>query len=172
MTGETALTGVRGRAAVLLEIYLNDHLAGATGGLELARRAARSNRGSVVGEVFQRLAGEIAEDREALLEVMAALGVPVRRYKLYAAWTAEKVGRLKFNGRLLRRSPLSALIETEAMRLGVEGKAALWRVVRLLADRDPRLEAARLDRLLSRARQQADELEELRVRAAADVFGG
>ncbi len=163
--------GTAGSESTLLGIYLNDHLAGATGGVELARRAARSHPSSKTDETLKRIAFEIVEDRVALLEIMAALGVPARRYKVYAAWTAEKVGRLKLNGRLLHRSPLSNLVELEALRLGVEGKASLWCTLRALIDRDDRLDAARLDELTARARRQADTLEELRVRTAVEVFG-
>jgi hypothetical protein len=46
----------------------------------------------------------------------------------------------------MRRSPLSDLIELEAMRTGVEGKAALWRALRALADSDSRLDCDELDR--------------------------
>jgi hypothetical protein len=60
-------------------------------------------------------------------------------------------GRLKFNGRLLARSPLSDLEELELLLLGVEGKAAGWRTLRTLADTDTRLDAGRLDELISRA---------------------
>ena len=49
------------------------------------------------------------------------------------------------------------------LRLGVEGKAAGWRTLRVLADTDQRLEPARLDELIARARRQADLLEDLRV---------
>lgn len=127
----------------LLGIYLNDHLA-----------------------------GEIADDRAALLTVMAALDVPVRRYKTAAAWAVEKAARLKPNGRVVSRSPLSRVVEFEAMRLAVEGKAAGWRTLRVRAETDPRLDAGRLDDLIDRARRQIDELEELRVSAAAEAFGG
>ena len=153
----------------LLGVYLNDHLAGATAGSELAKRMARSHRG-------QEEAGPSAgsrpngHDRSALLNIMASLGVTVRMYKVGAAWIGEKAGRLKFNGRLLGRSPLSDLEELELLRLGVEGKAAGWRTLRTLADTDTRLDAGRLDELISRASSQADELEELRVRAARRVI--
>lgn len=150
----------------LLGIYLNDHLAGATAGTELARRVAAAAQQERDGDVLRGLAGEIAQDRSALLEFMAKLRVPVRAYKVYAAWAGEKAGRLKFNGYLLARSPLSRLEELEIMRLGVEGKAAGWRTLRSLAETDHRLEAARLDELIARARRQAEILEDLRVRAA------
>jgi hypothetical protein len=154
----------------LLGIYLNDHLAGATAGTELARRMARSHRGREDGGPLNRLATEIAQDRSALLNIMAALGVTVRAYKVGAAWIGEKAGRLKFNGRLLSRSPLSDLEELEILRLGVEGKAAGWRTLRARADTDARLDAGRLDELISRASCQVEELEELRVRAASRVL--
>ena len=151
----------------MIGIYLNDHLAGATAGTELARRMARSHRGQEEGEPLSRLAAEIKQDRSALLSIMASLGITVRAYKVGAAWIGEKAGRLKFNGRLLARSPLSDLVELELLRLGVEGKAAGWRTLRARADTDSRLDAGRLDELISRARSQVDELEELRVRAAS-----
>ena len=151
----------------LLGIYLNDHLAGATGGLELARRVAGSHRDSAL----QRLAAEVAQDRAALQDIMGALSIPVRSYKVYAAWIGEKAARLKLNGHLLARSPLSGLEELEMLRLGVEGKAAGWRTLRVLAETDKRLDPARLDELIARARRQADLLEELRVRAADQVIG-
>jgi hypothetical protein len=156
----------------LLAVYLNDHFAGASAGVELARRLARAHRGSPDGPVLQRVADEIAEDRGTLLEIMASLDVRPRRYKASLAWFGEKVGRLKPNGRLIRRSPLSSLLELEAMRLGVEGKAAGWRALRTVARHDERLDVERLAALEARARNQADILEELRVRTADDVFDG
>jgi hypothetical protein len=107
--GTAARTGRSGHG--LLGIYLNDHLAGATGGLELARRVARSHRGPGAGAAVQRLAAEVAQDRAVLEDIMDALGIPVRAYKVYAAWIGEKAARLKLNGYLLARSPLSGLAQ-------------------------------------------------------------
>jgi hypothetical protein len=154
----------------LLGIYLNDHLAGATVGVELARRMARLYTGPAAGRTMERLAADIAQDRSALREIMAGLRVPSRAYKICAGWIGEKAGRLKLNGRLRSRSPLSDLEELEMLRLGVEGKAAGWRTLRVLADLDARLDKARLDELISRARDQADLLEDLRVRAATEAI--
>ena len=150
----------------LIGIYLNDHLAGATVGTELAHRIARHHDEVADRATLQRLAVDINADRRALLDIMALLGVPVRHYKTAAAWLGERAGRLKLNGRLRTRSPLSSLEELELIRLGVEGKAAGWRTLRELAETEPRLNQAWLDELLARARSQADLLEDLRVRAA------
>ena len=154
----------------LIGIYLNDHLAGATAGTGLAQRLAHGHDEVADRATLQRLADEINADRRALLEIMALLGVPVRHYKTTAAWLGERAGRLKPNGRLRTRSPLSSLEELELLRLGVEGKAAGWRTLRELAVHDPRLSAAWLDELLTRARAQADQLEQMRVRAAEHLL--
>jgi hypothetical protein len=155
----------------LLGIYLNDHLAGATGGVDLARRLADvENEWS--GGTLGRLADEIAEDRATLIAIMAALDIPVRQYKVWAGWLAEKAGRLKLNGHLLTRSPLSRLVELEALRLGVEGKAAGWRTLHVRASVDRRLVSGQLDGLIERAERQSETLEHLRVRAAVEACGG
>jgi hypothetical protein len=153
----------------LLGIYLNDHLAGATAGTELAHRMAASLHDEPYGEPLARIVAEVAQDRADLVEMMKTLGVPVRAYKTGLAWIGEKAARLKLNGRLLARSPLSTLEEVEMLRLGVEGKAAGWRTLRVLADTDARLDGGRLDHLMARARQQADVLENLRVQAARQL---
>ncbi|MGW5770407.1 hypothetical protein ACWEVY_14845 [Streptomyces longwoodensis] len=158
-----------GRA--LLGIYLNDHLMGATGGVERIRRLVGTARGTDLGAALEPVAAEIAEDRAALLAIMRDLDLPVRRYKVVAGWAAEKAGLLKANGRLVRRSPLSTVVELEALRVAVEGKAAGWRVLRRLAGTDARLDAHRLDTLLERAARQQETLEDWRVRRAMEVFG-
>lgn len=150
----------------VLGIYLNDHLAGATAGTELAHRVARTHD----DDRLRRFAVEVAQDRAALQDMMKALGVPARAYKTAAAWIGEKAGRIKPNGHLLTRSPLSYLEELEIMQLGVQGKAAGWRTLRTLAGTDTRLNPARLDDLITSAQRQAGLLEELRVQAVAGLI--
>lgn len=151
-----------------LGIYLNDHLAGATGGVELARRAAHGSTRH--REALHAIATELAEDRSALRQIMRTLGIPARHYKQYGAWAAEKIGRLKLNGQLTGRAPLSDVLEIEGLRLAVEGKAARWRLLRRLAEHDHRLDRDLLDRLLTRAERQRQVLDELHMSAATDVF--
>ncbi len=160
-----------GGVSPLLGIYLNDHLAAATAGAGRARHMVRSYRGSALAGALEPLAADLAEDRAALLDIMRRLGIPVRQYKVYAGRAAERAGRFKANGRLVRRSPLTPLVEVEALRLGVEGKVAAWRALRELADGgEERLDADLLDGLLERARRQRDALEELRRRQVVTAF--
>src|SRR4051794_25402607 len=96
---------------------------------------------------------------------MSELGISPDRLKNAAAWTGEKAGRLKLNGRLTSYSPLSPVVELEALIAGVTGKRALWRALRLLAD-DPRLQPEQLEELLARADRQLETLWSLHSDAA------
>jgi hypothetical protein len=157
--------------ARLIAIYLNDHLAGATGGLELARRALGANRGTDFEAPLDRLVTEIAEDRAALRDVMTRLEVTQDPLKVWAAWAAEKAGRLKLNGRVSGYSPLSRVVELEVLALGVEGKRALWRALARTCADDARLVGVDLDELARRADRQRRLIERERLRAADVAFG-
>jgi hypothetical protein len=157
-------------ASKYLATYLNDHLAGATTGIELVRRAASENAGTPLGDFLSELAGEIAEDRDALLELMASLDVRVDRKKVVAGWTVEKAGRLKPNAQLRGYSPLSPLIELEALSLGIDGKRLLWRSLQAVAD-EHGLSAERLAELADRARRQRDRVERQRMKIVPRALG-
>jgi hypothetical protein len=153
----------------LLAIYLQDHLAGSTLGVELARRATAENAGTPLGDTLGSLAREIESDRDTLGSIMSSLKIAPSRLKNAVAWGGEKVGRLKLNGHITTRSPLSALVELEGLIMGVTGKRALWRALRRLADDgDTRLAPAQLDELLARADHQLETL----WSAHADVSSG
>src|SRR5918997_1442679 len=114
-------------------IYLNDHLAGSTFGLELARRTQSANRGTEFEAPLDELVEEIAADRRELEGIIERLGAPRDQMKVGAGWLAEKVGRLKPNGRLTGYSPLGRLLELEALSGGVNAKLGLWRAPRRAA---------------------------------------
>jgi hypothetical protein len=149
-----------------LPIYLNDHLAGAVAAVQLARRAAGQNEGTEYGQALVRLADEIDQDRRTLQDLLKRLGVRGDPVKLLSSVVAEKLGRFKLNGELLRYSPLSRLEEIEILMLGVEGKLALWRALRANVDVE-----VDFDDLIRRGTAQRRRLEALRVKAAAQALG-
>jgi hypothetical protein len=153
-----------------LEIYLQDHYAGSTGGLEMAKRTAKENAGTEFGGPLTRIAGEIAEDRDALKRIMDRLDVGPAPVKATLAWAAEKAGRVKPNGQLRGYSPLGRLVEVEALVTGVSGKLSLWRALRQIEPSEPRLDAVQLGDLERRAEDQLGRLHDLRDRAAAIAF--
>jgi hypothetical protein len=154
----------------LLEIYLADHLAAATAGVALARRTARSNAGTEFADVLRRLAGEIEDDRRTLERIVVQLGFRESKPKEAVAWVGEKVGRLKLNGQIRGYSPLSRVLELEALSVGVAGKLALWESLLTTPRMRERLSGFDLDDLIERARQQRAEIEEHRLRAAREAF--
>lgn len=149
-----------------LAIYLNDHLAGATAGVELARRVCARNSGDPrFGAPLARLRAEIEADRQTLESVMKARGVRPDPVKRIGAHLAEKLGRLKPNGQLRGYSPLSRVLELEGLGLGITGKLRLWR---LLAEvEDASLRGFDFDALAVRAENQRHKVEELQSQAAA-----
>jgi hypothetical protein len=148
-----------------LSIYLNDHLMGATFGVQLFRRAARSQVDRPWGPTLGKLVEEVAQDRDDLIDIMTILGVPRRRYKVLAGGVAELGGRAKSNGGLIRRSSLSDLVELEAMYLGVVGKISGWRALERAAPAVRGLDV-RLADLIERGSSQAERLELARRNAA------
>lgn len=149
---------------------MNDHLAGATAGVELARRAAAGNRDDErFGPPLARLRDEIEADKATLERVMEELGVGRDRLKPAAAWAAEKLGRLKPNGQLRGYSPLSRLIELEGLYVGISGKARLWKA---LAGTVPEpIGGVDFAELGERADRQRTEVERLQEAAAELALG-
>jgi hypothetical protein len=138
VTDSPAAAGIRNPD--LLGIYVNDHLMAATGGIELVGRMLGTHRGKPFEPHLERLLGELREEKAALLTTMKALGIPVRQYKQVATWLGEKFSRLKLNGRLLSRSPLSDLIEFEFIATAVLGKRAGFETLREVAEVDDRID--------------------------------
>ena len=141
-----------------ISIYLNDHLAGATAGVNLARR------------VDGAVATEIEEDRAALTAIMDRLGVRQDPVKVALGWAAIQAARLRFAAELIGHAPLTRLEQVEALALGVEGKLALWQALRRTQAADPRLAGVDLGELIARARLQRRRLERLRMDAAGEAF--
>ena len=149
-----------------LSIYLNDHLAGATAGLELARRLRGSNEGNPeFGPAVAEICAEIEADRETLIAIMERLGVGRGRLKPALAVAGERLGRLKPNGQVRGYSPLRRLDEIELLQIGVAGKRRLWRA--LEHTHAAELASFDLGALAERATAQLDRLEALHVKAAA-----
>jgi hypothetical protein len=156
----------------LLGIYLNDHLAASIGGMELVSRMLGEHRFSAYDGPLEELLGELREEHAALRRMIGALDLPIRQYKLAALWVGEKVSRLKLNGRLLSRSPLSDLVEFEFLASAVRGKRSGFETLRQVADVDDRIDADEVDGLIAQAERQHEWLTTARREVAATIFGG
>lgn len=110
----------------LVHIYLDDHWAGAGAGLNLAERMMRNNRGTAWFDVLSRLVTEIRSDDRVLADIRERLGVEGGGVKRRLAVLGERMARLKPNGRIITYSPLSRVLEAEALISGVVAKRNLW----------------------------------------------
>lgn len=165
-------TGDSPDATRALSVYLNDHLAAATAGVRLAHRLVRHQRHPAAVRELTKLAAEVDEDREALLRLMGELGIPARGLRVLGGVLGEHISRLKTHGRLLRRSRLRPVVELETMLIGIQGKAALWRLLGTLPEVDRGSRAEELSGLLGRADRQTETVELLREEAAIRAMAG
>jgi hypothetical protein len=154
----------------LLSIYLNDHLAAATGGCELARRAAGANQGTELGDFLADFATEAEAHRAQLEDVMARLAVRRDDLKVGAGWVAEKFGRLKLNGRLFSYSPLSRVVELEALIAGSSAREGLWRTLAAAAAGDQRIADIDFVDLVTRAEESTAGLREHHAAAITEML--
>jgi len=153
-----------------LPIYLNDHLAGATAGVELARRLAAANQEiEALAPTLRRVSAEIEADRETLEGVLERLDVSLSPVKPHAAWLLERLRRLKPNGHLRGYSPLSRVLELEGLSMGIAGKTELWRTLSGLGlDRRAGVD---FRALTTRAEEQREAVASLHQVAVAGLAG-
>jgi hypothetical protein len=147
-----------------LRIYLNDHRAGATGGISLARRCQRNNGESALGEELRSIVEEFREDAASLSRIASELGIRENWFKQSAAKAAEWLGRLKLNGEIRTYSPLSRLLELELLLAAIDAKRSLWNA--LMSGEVPIPAGIDLSELEDRASKQRTRLHPHHVRAA------
>lgn len=154
----------------LLEIYLDDHWAAAGGGVALARRVARNNAGTVWEERLESLAADIDSDERVLALLRSEMGLEGGQWKRRLVVSAEVVGRLKPNGRIISYSPLSRVLELESLVAGVTAKRCLW--VALSRTLGAREVASSVDfnEMERRALEQLKVLDTLQHEAVAKAF--
>ncbi|HEX2029659.1 MAG TPA: hypothetical protein VHF25_16880 [Nitriliruptorales bacterium] len=170
-----AIPRIRLRAApprTLLGIYLSDHLAAAVGGTQLAERVRRNNQSTDLEPFLRGLAAEIAQDRRDLERILRYLGVAGSRTKQLAAIALERIGRGKLNGQVVGYSPLSRLVELEALSVAVESKLNLWHSLSAALPPTALPAGVDLDRLIRRGEEQRAVLRERRADAAREAFAG
>ena len=152
-------------ASDALAAYLNDHLAGAAAGIQLAGRISRGTSDHDLAAMLGRFIEEFRDDYAALERVMDAWGIARDRAKQVLALGGEWMGRLKHVTPMLRSGSeaLVGLEDVELLSLGIEGRTLLLRGLRELSSRLP-LADLDLEMRIERARRQRDELEPFRLR--------
>ena len=149
-----------------LSIYLRNHEAAARAGHDLVRRTALNQRRKPYADDLRRLVVENQEDLDALHALMRRLEVTPDQLLGTALRLGERAGRLKPNGHLVRRAPLSDLVEVEGVLSATQIKAAGWRALRAAGIGQP----DELSDLLGRAERQLERLTALHAQVAAGAI--
>ncbi len=152
-----------------LSTYLNDHLAGSIGAIELVERAIAENDGNPLARGLADLLREIRKDQAVVQDLIERLGATESHLKKAGAWLAEKAGRVKLGGSD-QPAELARMEVLETLAMGIHGKRGLWRALRTVADRHPVLRGLDLDLLERRAVEQHDRVEAWRLEAAREVL--
>jgi hypothetical protein len=150
-----------------LTIYLQNHEAAASAGTDLFARMSRSQRDRPWGPALVDVGEEVAQDLRTLRGLLRSSGVRPDTVSSLALRAGERVGRLKPNGRLVRRSPLSDLVEVEAGLDAVQAKAAGWAALKVAYRSDPPID---LDELVRRADDQIARMRSVHARVTAAVL--
>lgn len=109
----------------LLQIYLDDHWAGAGAGKALMKRL-RNHAPTKWRDDMTWMVRQIEEDEKTLKQLRRRLDLRGAKTKRILALAAEKLVRFKPNGDALSYTPLNRLLDTESMIMGVAGKHRLW----------------------------------------------
>lgn len=150
-----------------LSHYVRVHLAGASGGIDLFTRSSRSHHDPRTRELLAEIVEELHWEKARLQEMADALGIEESFVMSTGARLGERLGRLKPNNSLIRRSSLTDLVELEAMRTAVTGKRSGWQSMLAVADHHDGLDAEVLTTLLEMADRQLDVLEDEHRKAAS-----
>jgi hypothetical protein len=151
-----------------LDSYLNDHLAGSVGALELIAHWAKVCRGKPLGEFFNGLHREISADQETLRDLIRCLGVEESKVRQGAAWAAGKLGLARVVIAGDKPGGLGLVLALEGLIMGITGKQLLWRALRTA--NLPNVETFDFNELQRRAEEQIERTEAERIRAAQRAF--
>jgi len=147
-----------------LDSYLNDHLAGSVGALELIARWKHLYEGKPLSAFFTGIEAEIRADQDTLRDLMRSLGIEESNVRQAGAWVAEKIGRARFMIAGDEPDGLGLVLALEGLIMGIMGKKLMWGT--LAAANLPKVEAIDLRKLQRRAEQQIERAEAERIRAA------
>jgi len=152
-----------------LHVYLNDHLAGATAGVDLVTTAAENHEGDL-GEFFVELADGITGDYNTLTSLIDQMNAHASGAKEAFAKIGSEVSAAKFSGETVEDPQFGTFLTLETLSIGVEGKLCMWKALKVVAGEYPELAALDIDTLIERAQSQRDGIEGKRLEVAGSAL--
>ena len=153
-----------------LATYLNDHLAGATMGVELLKHLRKKHDDQAAADVLAQLHLDVEQDRNTLKAILARAGIKESEPRKAAGWMADKAAQAKLHLDDPKGGALAKYEMLETMSLGIEGKRSLWTALDTAAVGVPNIREFDLGELKRRAEAQRSILEKLRLLAAVEAF--
>ena len=147
--------------------HVHTHLAGSAAGIDLFGRSAAGLLDPDAATLVRDIQEELLDERRRLRRMADDLGVGEASLMTLAARAGERAARLKPNGSWTERTPLTDLVELEAMRVAVNGKRAGWQALLAVVDVHAALDREELEMLAVQAAEQDRRLAEAHHRAAA-----
>ena len=153
-----------------LASYLNDHLAGSVGALELLERLIDIYEGKPLRVFFQELRNDIRDDQEKLRQLIQELGADESAVRKAGAWLVEKLSRAKMPVSESSEDDMGLFLALEALALGIMGKQSLWHALQAASQTMPRLGGLDYAELERRATEQHERVEGKRLEIARHVL--
>jgi len=153
-----------------LATYLNDHLAGSIGALDLLDRMIATYEEQPMAQFCREMRAEISADQDKLREIMKAIDVEESSLRKAGAWIMEKFSRAKLSLGDEEPADLGLVQALESLVLGIKGKEGLWRALTAVQPDWPELRQFDFARLERRAGEQGTRVDVERIQAATEAF--
>jgi hypothetical protein len=153
-----------------LERYLNDHLAGSAGAVDLIEILADRCEDETERAFFSDLKEQVEQDRGVLEGLLEKSGSSGSGFLEAAGELTAKAARLKLRWEGLHPGSLGMLEAIEMLALGIEGKLRLWRLLSAVSGSAPEWQGIDFAALEESARAQGQAVEERRIRAGREAL--
>jgi hypothetical protein len=153
-----------------LETYLNDHLGGSAGAIEMLDDLIDKHDDDALKPFLKTLRADIESDQGELKRLLLALGISESGMRKAGAWVAEKFSRLKLGSTDSSEVNLPLLQSLESLSLGITGKRSLWRTLGAVGTSSPRLSGFDFALLEQRAADQFERTQAKAIEIAAKIF--
>ncbi|HEX5215524.1 MAG TPA: hypothetical protein VFV98_08690 [Vicinamibacterales bacterium] len=155
-----------------LATYLDDHVAGSAAAIELIERWRARTVSDAITALLEEIEAELRSDQQTLIDLRGRLAGGPGIAKPIAGWFAEKLSRLKL-AFVSEAAERFALFESlELLATGIQGKRAMWAVLKELTARQPRLQGVDYGVLILRAQAQYTRVDQVRMDLARQVLIG
>lgn len=153
-----------------LERYLNDHLAGSAGAVDLIQTLADGSEVAEEKQFFHGLRMKVEEDRKMLKSLLEKVNRTDSTVLQFVGNLTAKVGRLKWVWEGLEPGRLGNFEALEMLAIGVHGKRLLWVMLREISPWIPEWREIPFADLELEAIAQRDSIEVRRLEAGKEAL--